>query len=151
MRRTCLQSHTPPSPAAQNPYLPAISVTGIKGRTVRRLIRYCLRETSSLMCHNSLSEPCPHLVRWLMGISIIGFPQSRPFPHLFCASRLRRLPYPPKIPRGAPDRSVWNKCHDVKRNSDSGVNAHRHGARAECRASSDKRRCCCSLGSMRRW
>lgn len=26
------------------------------------------------MCHNSLSEPCPHLVRWLMGISIIGFP-----------------------------------------------------------------------------
>lgn len=26
------------------------------------------------MCHNSLSKPCPHLVRWLMGISIIGLP-----------------------------------------------------------------------------
>lgn len=96
---------------------------------VRGLIRYCVCETSSLMCHNSLSEPYPHLVRWLMGISIIGFPITT-----LLTSLLRILPLltsHPEIPPG-PNRSVWNKCQTQ---FGSGVNSHKHGWHTECDSS----------------
>lgn len=83
------------------------------------LIRYCLSQTSSLMCHNSLSEPCPHLVRWLMGISIIGIPIATPLTSFSCFSPL--LTSYPKIPPG-PNSSVWRKCQTQ---SGFGVNTHK--------------------------
>lgn len=89
---------------------------------LKGLIRYCLSQTSSLMCHNSLSEPCPHLVRWLMGISIIGIPIATLLTSLSCISPL--LTSYPKIPPG-PNRSVWHKCQTQ---SGSGVNTHKHGS-----------------------
>lgn len=89
---------------------------------LKGLIRYCLSQTSSLMCHNSLSEPCPHLVRWLMGISIIGIPIATLLTSLSCISPL--LTSYPKIPPG-PNRSVWQKCQTQ---SGSGVNTHIHGS-----------------------
>ena len=82
------------------------------------------------MCHNSLSEPCPHLVRWLMGISIIGFPITTLLTSLRRISPL--LTPHPEIPPG-PNRSVWNKCQTQ---FGSGVNTRKHGRHTECHSSS---------------
>lgn len=121
---TVFESHVLSLPMTCRPYLPlfAVSLIGIKGWMLKGLIRYCLSQTSSLMCHNSLSEPCPHLVRWLMGISIIGIPIATLLTSLSCISPL--LTSYPKIPPG-PNRSVWHKCQTQ---SGSGVNTHKHGS-----------------------
>lgn len=78
------------------------------------------------MCHNSLSEPCPHLVSRLMGISIIGFPIMTP---LTSSPRILSPPpslllTPPNTARG-PSTSVWNKCQTRS------VNSHKHGSHTE--------------------
>lgn len=101
------------------------SLIGIKGWMVKGLLWYCLSQTSSLMCHNSLSEPCPHLVRWLMGISIIGIPIVTLLTSLSCISPL--LTSYPKIPPGL-NKSVWHKCQTQ---SGSGVNTHKYGTHME--------------------
>lgn len=83
------------------------------------------------MCHNSLSGPCPHLVRWLMGISIIGSPITTLL--TYPPRILPLLTSHPEIPPG-PNRSVWNKCQTQ---FGSGVNTRKHGWHTECDSSCD--------------
>lgn len=89
------------------------------------------------MCHNSLSEPCPHLVRLLMGISIIGIPITTPTTSLLRISSL--LTSYPEMPPGPKQFCLEQMSNTIRlRSKHPQTLAHIQSA-----SPLHKCRCCC--------